>query len=652
MSEAAANVPTSERVRIPAGDAVLAATLLLPDCEGPYATIVEPVRLHVESERSRRAASHRRWLVDRFAVLVVHLRGTGDSTGAPVRDNESHDADLRAACQWVVEQPWSTGKVGIYGERDMGSAALHATTDTESPVAAVAAVYAGDNLYTDGRRFTGGVLRASAMLDEPLTALASDALPPAAEDTTDWQAEWTRRILEHEPIVLDRFRHLQPDDSWDAPSVALGPNGDGMRRMKKPVLMVSGWGAPGHDSADRTLWYMPGYRLIVGPWGGPDPASGRPGPRIDIDREVILHFHHHLRGGARPYKRRAQIFVREPWAPSPVTPQVGGRWVEADTWPPHNRRETPRRPKAEQDEVDDTDVGGDVGMTAIDSSFGLLPWAQPIDQRPDNARSITYDWLHVDDFHVVGNLDLTMELQSSTANGQLSLKICDVAPDGSSTLVTRSTIDLSHLGVWPSDPFGERGAEPSPLTPDEWRTVKVQFEATSWMLRKGHRLRLAIAGSDWPTCWPPRERFNLRVRRGSVRLVLWTFDDLPAARDEFQPSPVALDSSAMSLDGVEWTHEHDVLQRQTRVFLRRLDDIDDQFEGALGAGVDDPAQSWLHGRRLLAVERNGVRCEVEGVLMVRSDSENYFVEATVTGRLDGNDVASRTWTLQASRTGA
>jgi hypothetical protein len=108
----------------------------------------------------------------------------------------------------------------------------------------------------------------------------------------------------------------------------------------------------------------------------------------------------------------------------------------------------------------------------------------------------------------------------------------------------------------------------------------------------------------------------------------------------------------MSLDGVEWTHEHDVLQRQTRVFLRRLDDIDDQFEGALGAGVDDPAQAWLHGRRVLAVERDGQRCEVEGVLMVRSDSENYFVEATVTGRIDGSDIATRTWTLQASRTGA
>ena len=83
-----------------------------------------------------------------------------------------------------------------------------------------------------------------------------------------------------------------------------------------------------------------------------------------IDREIILHFHHHLRGGPRPHKRRAQIFVREPWSPSPVTPQVTGRWVEADTWPPHDRRENPRRPKAEQDEVDDTDVGGDVGMTA------------------------------------------------------------------------------------------------------------------------------------------------------------------------------------------------------------------------------------------------------------------------------------------------
>ena len=52
-------------------------------------------------------------------------------------------------------------------------------------VGAVAAVYAGDNAYADGRRFTGGVLRASALLDEPLTGLDSQLHERLLRDIAD-----------------------------------------------------------------------------------------------------------------------------------------------------------------------------------------------------------------------------------------------------------------------------------------------------------------------------------------------------------------------------------------------------------------------------------------------------------------------------------
>ena len=128
-------------------------------------------------------------------------------------------------------------------------------------------------------------------------------------------------------------------------------------------------------------------------------------------------------------------------------------------------------------------------------------------------------------------------MRSSAPVGHVSVKLCDVAPDGTSTLITRGMLDLAQRGVWPSDPFGEVGAAPQPVVPGEWMDLKLQFEATTWTLLPGHRLRLAIAGTDWPNCWPPSQPFTLGVRRGSVRLVLWTAKSLPAARDLFDARP-------------------------------------------------------------------------------------------------------------------
>ncbi len=38
--------------------------------------------------------------------------------------------------------------------------------------------------------------------------------------------------------------------------------------------------------------------------------------------------------------------------------------------------------------------------------------------------------------------------------------------------------------------------------------VEVELEATTWTLVPGRTLRVAIAGTDWPNCWPSAGAFN------------------------------------------------------------------------------------------------------------------------------------------------
>ena len=653
------------------GDASLAATLYLPEGDGPFATLLEALPYRMNDITASYVDSYERFATEGgFAVLRVDVRGTGGSEG--VAEDEYPDIerrDLRTVIEWLVAQAWSNGKVGMFGTSYSGFNSLHMAMEGIPQLGAVAAMYATDDRYTDDVHYAGGVLRAIDLIDYPLYMIAMNALPPtpavwAAHKQTSWVDEWQRRIQEHEPWLLEWLRHPKPDATWRRGSVRLGPKGEGYRRMTCPVMIIAGWADGYRNNTFRTIDQMPGWRLIAGPWSHKDPSVARPGPNIDMDRELMRFFDQHLRGGPRAAQRRGQIFVRRPTAPQPDLAVHEGHWVEVDTWPPTELTETPRRTRADNDEVDETDVPGDVGVTAWNSCAGSLPWGQPQDQRPDNARSVTYDWMHTEELMMFGNSEVTMQVRSSAPVGHVSVKLCDIAPDGTSTLITRGILDLAQRGIWPSDPFGELDAEPQPIVPGEWMDVKLEFEATTWTLLPGHRIRLAIAGTDWPNCWPPAQPFSLGVRRKSVRLVLWTAKTLPPARDEFAPGRGPGDHDA---EGVKWSYEYDVLGRETRVHTlyggpyegTHGTHVVDSYEGSLGVSTIDLSQAWAKGCSkfdltfVLPNEGEGgvvtTVCSTIATLHVRSDRDWFHVEIVLRAERDGELFGERTWTERFPR---
>jgi putative CocE/NonD family hydrolase len=165
--------------------------------------------------------------------------------------------------------------------------------------------------------------------------------------------------------------------------------------------------------------------------------------------------------------------------------------------------------------------GGDVGWTAWISCAGAMPYGQPDDQRPDEIHSLAYTWAPLDDaLEILGHARLRVRVAADAPVAYLSAKLCDVFPDGTSSLVARGMLNLTHRD--------DRTA-PTPLEPGRSYDVEVELEVASWMFEAGHRIRLALAGTDWPNAWAPPAPVTLTVDRASAVLVLPVLDG---------PSPV------------------------------------------------------------------------------------------------------------------
>jgi putative CocE/NonD family hydrolase len=140
-------------------------------------------------------------------------------------------------------------------------------------------------------------------------------------------------------------------------------------------------------------------------------------------------------------------------------------------------------------------VRADVGSAAWISCAGHLPFGQPDDQRTDDAWSLVYDWELDEELEILGHPRLAVRVGSSAPVAFLSAKLCDVFPDGASALVARGFLNLAQR---------RSRTDPEPMRSGVVEAVTLELDATSWVFPAGHRLRLSLAGTDWPNLVPRR----------------------------------------------------------------------------------------------------------------------------------------------------
>jgi predicted acyl esterase len=632
---------SDERRMLEMDDGVrVALTLHFPDHAPPPWPVVFEVQPYRKDDFSDSTAIYRR-LCDEgdLAVCRADVRGTGSSEG--VADDEYSDRewlDHETTIAWLGAQEWSNGNVGMWGTSYSGFNALQMAVRRPPELKAIIPIFATDRRYTDDVHYGGGVRRGIDILDYPTYIVAFNALPPVPFLYGDgWRDEWRRRIETNEPWVLRWLEHQNEDDYWRR-----GSSIDDYERIEAATLVIAGHADGYRNMAFRAFERLRGPKQILfGPWAHWSPRVSMPGPRIDHVPVMIAWWNRWLRDDPSvDTGPPIAIFVRRWTEPEPDTDTYAGEWRAEPTWPPARLREDRRMlTTAEARTPDVLPIRGDVGVTGSIWCAGLPPFGLPWDQRPDEAYSLVYDWPVDDETEIMGHPRLELSVTSSAPVAFVSAKLCDVAPDGTSAMVTRGILNLTHR---------DSHERPEPLPVGEPVRATLELDATAYTFEEGHLIRLDLASSDFPSSWPPPLPGILVVDRAASALVLPTLDGPPVA-----PAPLFAPGAAVGkgVDRVRWEIHEDVLGRERAVEIDhggvrgRVGDAEtsDRYHGEIRVRWPEPGRcTATAGAELeLAWPEATVRSESRTVL--RSDPETWHLEIEL-DVFDGDErIARRRW---------
>lgn len=503
-------VAVTENLWIPLPDGTrLAARMWRPVTDRPVPAVLEyiPYRKR-DGTRGRDEPMHGFFAAAGFAALRVDMRGSGESDG--LLDDEylaQEQDDAVAVIAWIAAQPWCSGGVGMMGKSWGGFNALQVAARRPPALKAIVTVCSTDDRFGDDIHYKGGCL-----LNDNLwwgaIMLAYQGRPPDPELRPDWRARWLER-LDHMPFWPALWlAHQTRDAYWRHGSVC-----EDWGAIAVPVLAVGGYGDAYTDAVPRLIENLRVPRLgLVGPWAHIYPQDGSPGPAIDFLGECTRWWDQWLNGRdtgvmAEPVMR---AFVEDWQAPSATRATSAGRFVGEAAWPspairardfglaPGRLVDGPSRGEALAVRSPPwTGTGGGEWMGTG------VPGERPTDQRLDDGLSLCFDSdpLAVP-LEILGNPVVTLRLASDRPQAQVAVRLCDVAPDGSSLRVSYAVLNLSHRA----------GSEdPRPLVPGEAVAVSIPLKMCGHRMPAGHRLRLALSTAYWPLVWPARDAATLTV---------------------------------------------------------------------------------------------------------------------------------------------
>ena len=452
-----------------------------------------------------------------FAFARVDLRGSGDSSGI-LQDEytEQEQADAERVIAWLAARPWCTGAVGMIGVSWGGFAALQMAARGVPELDGVVAIHASDDRYSDDVHYVGGCVSAMDMTQWATSMLAYLNQPPDPLVVgPGWRQAWLERLHDARPFIEPWLSHQRRDAYWQQGSAC-----EDYGAIRCPVFAVGGWSDGYRDMVFRMVEHVRGpVRGLIGPWGHTSPEHGAPGPAIGFLQECVRFFSASLDGAENGFfaEPRLITYMQEPVAPAGTYAERRGRWVADPSWPSPSVESWMLAvgPESLQDS------GGPAEATVTRSLRGLQgtgvdggvwcgdgsPADFALDQRPDDGASLCWDSAPLTErVELLGKGEAQLELSVDRPSALVAVRVCDVAPDGTSTLVARGLLNLSRRA-------GHDRTEPMPL--NERVLVRVPLQSTAYAIPAGHRIRLAVSNTYWPMAWPSPEPSTLSVVCGS-----------------------------------------------------------------------------------------------------------------------------------------
>ena len=537
-----------ENAWIPMADGCrIAARIWLPKGAGepaPVPAILEyiPYRKR-DFMRARDEPIHRFFAQNGYAAIRVDLRGSGDSDGILFDEYSQQELDdALEIIAWIATQPWCSGAVGMMGISWGGFNALQVAALDPPALKAIITVCSTDDRYADDAHYMGGCL-----LNENLQwgsiLMSSAACPPDPLIVGErWRTMWRERIDHLVPFPALWMQHPWRDEYWKHGSVC-----EDYALIKCAVYAIGGW-ADGYSNAVPRL--LAGLSCpkkgLIGPWAHVFPHDGVPGPAIGFLQEAVRWWDQWLLGRETGIMDEPayRVWMQESVDPQPWHEERPGRWVAEASWPSpriEDRRFYLAPGRLEPGPGRATTLAFSspqpTGLAAGEwCAFGA-EGEMPLDQRPDDGRSLTFDTEPLtEQVEILGAPVVELDVAFDEPEALLAVRLNDVKPDGTSTLVTYGLLNVCHQGDH------ER---PEPLQRGVFNRVRLQLNDIAHAFPAGNRLRLAISTSYWPIAWPSPEPVILSLRTGHSALYLPVRPPAPEDRAlrPFEP-PIAAAGTA------------------------------------------------------------------------------------------------------------
>jgi uncharacterized protein len=598
-----------------------------------------------------------------YAALRVDIRGSGDSDGVLTDEysRQEHD-DALEVIAWIAAQPWCSGAVGMMGISWGGFNSLQVAARRPPELKAIITACSTDDRYDNDVHYLGGCPLGYYLLPWSSVMLSFNARPPDPAIVGDrWREMWHERLDGNVDLIATWLGHQRRDDYWRQGSIC-----EDYDAIACPVLAVGGWADAYVDAIFRMLERLScPRRALIGPWGHQWPELGRPGPAVGFLQEAVRWFDHWLKGDETGAMDEPMLRA---WMQDAVPPQTDyderpGRWVAEPAWPPANPQTLDLALDAAG--LSATSRGDERLMHSSPLTVGLdagawcaygNPADLPADQRRDDALSLTFDSAPLDDgIELLGQPELALAFTADKPRAFVVARLCDVAPDGASTLITRGVLNLCHRE-------GHEHAET--LAPGKEHAVRIPLKSVAYSVPEGHRLRLALSTSYWPWLWPSPERATVTVITGGASSL-----SLPvrAPRPEDATlAPLGPPETAPPL-AVEWLRRRAPRQevvredasgavefRMSRDFFaaKRLPsglEYHDEDPVTLSIVEGEPLSAKVECGRTIKLERGDWRTRIEVRSVMTADADDFHVSSVVDAYEGDTRVHTRAFTNQIPR---
>jgi len=463
-----------------------------------------------------------------YVTMLLDVRGTGASGGVYNLFGERERRDTAEVLDWIQAQPWSNGRVGVTGESAMGIATVGAATADMNRVAegkprAVHAIWADcpfPDLYRDAFLDSGGMGAQAILAAGSANVLAGHVLGYDPQDVSpgltlgfftqlvfnDYLVGLREDFNNDGDLMYFEDYFLERDvsrfaESIEIPVVVTAGQSDAINAQRGALYYFD------HltSSSKRVLLFSPGPHCAASNYEQLGFGS--------FEGLKVAWFDHWLKGVDNDI---------DDFPAFNMFPQNGHEWLQADrhpvpgtTWTPFYLDEGPSGTILSFNDGLLATSAGSLGNDALPYVPAHIPMVPPCTgiaecgpAIPGVETALTYTTEPLTEpLHFAGLITGQIFASFDRQEGTIALRLWDVAPDGTATVLTHGWLrgSLRAIDETRSDfgPGGQVIRPYHPLTRDSQvltgggtDAYLVELNPTSAVLPPGHRLRLSVSITD------------------------------------------------------------------------------------------------------------------------------------------------------------